>query len=699
MINICLKIENNNKNRNKSDDKTNDQINGIFNRFFTSYSRTNCNYLNRALNNKKKSLSIKESNNSKNITHLNEEFYHNQINKLKDNIEKLDEDKNFIEDLLEQKNIELSNMNKYIEQFKNKIHELNRIKKNLEIKLNKANNEINYYKKIEEENEERINSLNSREFELLDKEKKIENKSIMVNNKELDIIKREEEIKNKNEIINKKQFEIIQKEKKLEEKELEDKKIRIINSNKSESLKKEKFQIMQKEKELNDRDLEIIKKEKDFNNKFNFLEDKENFLKIERQELEKKKKELQNNYEINIIDKKISKLLVSLKEQEDLIINKEEAKKKLKEILLNEPLLFYSSPTLIGLKNVKNISFMNSILQCLSQTKSLTNYFLNVKNRNIIINNSISLQNKNNFQLSPLYLELINNLWLNNESKSYSPYEFKNKIEEINPLFKDSKENNVKDFIICILETLYKELKYSIKSSFNHNYNCNEPYNEYEQNKVFNHFYREFLNEYSIISDIFFGIYETTNICLNCKKNYNSKGLNNPIIYNYEIFNSIIFYLEEIKRYYQINKDISLNDCFSYIQKDELLNEENQLKCKICKQKCDFIYNSKIYKSPNVLIIILERGKENNVNLKFSEILDITNFVSQKDEIKIIYNLYAVITYININKINKYYIASCKNPINNEWYKYNDEKVTPINNIQKEIIDFETPLVLFYTKN
>ena len=183
MINICLKIENNNKNRNKSDDKINDQINGIFNRFFTSYSRTNCNYLNRALNNKKKSLSIKESNNSKNITHLNEEFYHNQINKLKDNIEKLDEDKNFIEDLLEQKNIELSNMNKYIEQFKNKIHELNRIKKNLEIKLNKANNEINYYKKIEEENEERINSLNSREFELLDKEKKIENKIIIVNSK------------------------------------------------------------------------------------------------------------------------------------------------------------------------------------------------------------------------------------------------------------------------------------------------------------------------------------------------------------------------------------------------------------------------------------------------------------------------------------------------------------------------------------
>ena len=98
-------------------------------------------------------------------------------------------------------------------------------------------------------------------------------------------------------------------------------------------------------------------------------------------------------------------------------------------------------------------------------------------------------------------------------------------------------------------------------------------------------------------------------------------------------------------------------------------------------------------------VIILDRSEENNINLKFNEILDITNFVSQKDEIKLIYNLYAVITCININKINKYYIASCKSPINNKWYKYNDEKVTLINNIQKEIIDFETPLVLFYEKN
>ena len=417
------------------------------------------------------------------------------------------------------------------------------------------------------------------------------------------------------------------------------------------------------------------KEQKKNNNIFN--EYKKKKKEIEKREKTLSTRKIISNQKVNIYNQKKLKLKQKGNDLDKYLKNNNPIKKENKD------------PTLFGLKKIRNLPFMNSILQCLSQTKSLSNYFLKESNRN-------ALQNKNKLQLSPLFLDIIQYLRQINRDKSYSNYDLKNRIEEINPLFKNLQENNIKDFIIFILENLHSELKKQLKSPLNDNPNFSVPNNEYEQNKVFNHFYREFQNECSIISDIFFGIYETTNICLNCKKNYNSKGLNNPIIYNYEIYNSIIFSLEEIKKYYQIDKDISLNDCFSYIQKDELLNEENQLKCKICKQKCDFIYKSKIYKSPNVLIIILERGKENNIKLKFNEILDITNFVSQKDEIKLIYNLYAVITCIN--KLNKYYIASCKSPINNKWYKYNDEKVTPINNIQKEIIDFEIPLVLFYER-
>ena len=53
---------------------------------------------------------------------------------------------------------------------------------------------------------------------------------------------------------------------------------------------------------------------------------------------------------------------------------------------------------------------MNSTLQCLSQTKALTKYFLNEQNLDRIKNNNISLKDRKALQLCPIYLDLINKL-------------------------------------------------------------------------------------------------------------------------------------------------------------------------------------------------------------------------------------------------------------------------------------------------
>jgi len=87
-----------------------------------------------------------------------------------------------------------------------------------------------------------------------------------------------------------------------------------------------------------------------------------------------------------------------------------------------------------------------------------------------------------------------------------------------------------------------------------------------------------------------------------------------------------------------------------------------------------------------------------NVKLFFDEIIDITDFVLQKEKCKIIYNLYGVITHIGESGPNAHFIASCKSPIDNKWYRYNDSIVNPIENLQKEIIDFGTPYILSYHK-
>ena len=148
------------------------------------------------------------------------------------------------------------------------------------------------------------------------------------------------------------------------------------------------------------------------------------------------------------------------------------------------------------------------------------------------------------------------------------------------------------------------------------------------------------------------------------------------------------------------NNHVSIYECFCYNQKSDLFSGENKNYCNICRQLWDSIYTSKIFISPNILIIILNRGKGNiyDVKLDFSETIDITQFVLQKDQPQIIYNLYGVITHIGQSGPNAHFVASCKNSIDNKWYRFNDAFVNHIDNFQKEVIEFGTPYILFYQK-
>ena len=156
--------------------------------------------------------------------------------------------------------------------------------------------------------------------------------------------------------------------------------------------------------------------------------------------------------------------------------------------------------------------------------------------------------------------------------------------------------------------------------------------------------------------------------------------------------------------FFIIKKVIFLPSNFSYIIlkiENSKITGDNRNYCNICKQLVDSIYTSKIFFSPNILVLILDRGKGNiyDVKLDFTECIDITQFVQQRDCPQLIYNLYGVISHIGQSGQNAHFIASCKSPINNKWYRYNDSIVNPIINIQKEVIEFGTPYILFYQKN
>ena len=381
--------------------------------------------------------------------------------------------------------------------------------------------------------------------------------------------------------------------------------------------------------------------------------------------------------------------------------------------------LNYSKPCLIGLNNIGSTCYKNAVLQCLSQTAGLTNYFLKDKNKERIFKNNIALENPQELQLSVMYYELIQKLWDKKATyKSYSPNNFMNSLAIMTKndqvQFSLYEAGDAKDFIIYILERMHKELRKAIGKKTNFGSSTpQDELNQYDKNNALNHFMDEFQNETSIISDLFYGFNETTNVCQFCKMNYNSQGKPEPICYNYGIFNILIFPLDEVRKYReQMMKSnnsmlnlgnlvnvVNIIECFYYNQKSDYFQGDNKNYCNICRQLWDSVYTSKIFVSPNILIIILNRGKGNQFDIKldFTMQIDISDFVLVKNS-REIYNLYGVITHLGKSGPNAHFVAACKSPVDGNWYRYNDAIVTSINNFQNDILNFGTPYILFYEK-
>ena len=716
---------------------------------------------------------LKEINELQNQIQNIKNTYANKISNLEKDLQiknnendDLKEEINKLKQIINSQKKEKFNKNQY--EFINKEMELNKREEELnerEKNLKERENLISYKKKelnkSDDDNEiEREDSMNEKEKlraniekekelkkqedELNERQNKLDERETLINKREDEINKKEKDLNEIKEQLNEKENKLNEREDIISQKEMFNKKNELNKSNNYKLIQKEnklnerENLITKKEKEINNKQNKLNEKDDELNEKENELNDRQNKIIIKEKELLKKEKEFkEREIELSKKEKNLNELLESnskkdyLNERTNIILNKEKKfnKKPIDGSTIipitppeKNPISFYIRPTLIGLNNIGATCFMNSTLQCLSQTTDLTNYFLKDSKKRRIINNNLAQENQNSLQLSPIYLKLIKKLWDKRGAKSFSPIEFMNTIEKMNPLFKKGQAGDSKDFIIYILEQIHKELKKKI----NQNYSVAQPLNQYDRNNALQYFLSDFSNDCSIISDSFFGFTETTNECLNCKNYYNNQYLNNPICYNFGIFNCLIFPLEEVKNYknknlmqsffnmnymnnmnkmsfmsnISQNNSVTLDDCFLYNQKTDLFTGENRNYCNVCKQLYDSYYTCKIYSFPNNLIIILNRGKNNiyNIKLYFNETIDITQYAVINDGNKWIYNLYGIITHIGESGPNAHFVASCKSPVDNNWYRYNDAIVSPINDFQKEVINFGTPYILFYQK-
>lgn len=346
----------------------------------------------------------------------------------------------------------------------------------------------------------------------------------------------------------------------------------------------------------------------------------------------------------------------------------------------------YTSKGLSGLANIGNTCYMNSVLQCLSNSLKFTDYFFSTYKKDYQNYNLIK-KKENLFVLS--YFNLLQGLW--DKNTIVKPRSFRENLCINIKKYFSLEQQDSHECLLYIFEILNKGLSYPVSMDIN-----GKIQNEIHKLKwkKYEYIKNNFEKDYSIIFELFYGHLMNTLYCKNCD---DSKNI-------YDSFPILTLNFPE-----KIEATFDIKELF-----DNTFQEEKvSVKCEKCKKKC--IKKSHLIQTPLYLILHLNRFKDVSENkdsdkgsdkgsdirkidnlVKFPiENLDLTKYYhSSEQKNNWIYSLYAV-NYHSGTIDNGHYWSSCKN-LDDNWYVYNDANVSKLPSSDPNCIITKDAYMLFY---
>nr|CAB3267548.1 ubiquitin carboxyl-terminal hydrolase 2 [Phallusia mammillata] len=350
-----------------------------------------------------------------------------------------------------------------------------------------------------------------------------------------------------------------------------------------------------------------------------------------------------------------------------------------------------------GLRNIGNTCFMNSILQCLSNTQPLRDYCLTLKYETDLNREKSPMKGK----LMTAFAELIQDLW-KGKSMSISPNNFKSQIQKFSPRFMGYEQQDSQEFLRFLLEGLHEDInqiKQRSKEAIPNmarlrkaaSFPLGRPiiFNPKEKARKTWQWYAT--RDRSFVYDLFVGQLESSLKCLEC----------GHVSLTFDPFWDLSL---PLSKHSYSSESTAVTDCLNTFTKKETLDRDEKPTCEECKTRRKMEKKLLIHKFPKILVIHLKRFNEGSRyrqkltnHVKFpSKGLDLRNYASDQCENgdSAVYDLYAVSNHCG-SCYGGHYTAHCCNPETKQWFEYNDSQV---NSSSSSMICTKEAYVLFYTQ-
>ncbi|XP_063926575.1 ubiquitin carboxyl-terminal hydrolase 2-like isoform X2 [Zophobas morio] len=342
----------------------------------------------------------------------------------------------------------------------------------------------------------------------------------------------------------------------------------------------------------------------------------------------------------------------------------------------------YSSPVktqgLNGLKNIGNTCFMNSVIQCLSNTKLLLEYLLQDHYVGDINTSTSGMKGA----LIKSFVEVIKKLWSQDASdRVVNTTSLKSQIQRFAPRFIGYAQQDAQEFLRYLLEGLHEDVNRVKEKPKPILTEIDEKLSDSEKSsESWNRYLRM---DNSKIVDYFVGQLKSTLKCTHC----------GHCSVTFDPFWDLSLPIP------QRAGQVRLAQCLDSFTREETLDGDEKPTCSKCKERRKCTKSFTIQKFPKILVIHLKRfslaerfrGKL-SVTVDFPlEGLDMSHYAAD-NVTPCRYNLYAISNHSGTT-YSGHYTAYCRHPYNKAWHEYNDSRVSSIS--PKSIVSGEA-YVLFY---